>query len=137
MSDFEFRLPDIGEGVAEGEIVEWHVSIGDIVAEDEPIVEVTTDKAAVTIGAPRAGTIKDLRFGVGKVAQVGDVILVIKTAGGDGNVAVETEPAKPQSATDEGPAATAVGDIREGLPGSSFFQGTPAAAPVKEAPAKK
>ena len=132
MSDFEFRLPDIGEGVAEGEIVEWHVSPGDIVGEDEPIVEITTDKASVTIGAPRAGTIKDLRFAVGTVAQVGDVILVINTAGDGSTVTVEEQAATKESATDEGPAATAVGDIREGLPGSSFFQ---SAKPAKQAAA--
>ncbi len=55
----EFKLPDIGEGVTEGEIVEWHVGVGDSVREDDPMVEVMTDKATVTIGAPRDGTIVD------------------------------------------------------------------------------
>lgn len=113
---FQFKLPDIGEGVTEGEIVEWHVSQGDIVAEDDPMVEVMTDKATVTIGAPAAGTIADVRFQPGDVAQVGDVIVVIAT---DGTATVTEAPAEePQKET----AASAVGDIREGLPGTSFFQ---------------
>ena len=53
MSRYEFKLPDIGEGVAEGEIVEWHVQAGDKIAEDQPLVEVMTDKATVTIASPR------------------------------------------------------------------------------------
>ena len=53
MSKFEFKLPDIGEGVAEGEIVNWLVNDGDGVNEDQEMVEVMTDKATVTIGAPR------------------------------------------------------------------------------------
>ncbi|MCU0677928.1 MAG: hypothetical protein MUE69_34790 [Myxococcota bacterium] len=77
MAQFEFKLPDIGEGVSEGEIVEWHVKVGDVVAEDDAMVEVMTDKATVTIGAPRAGTISDIRFKAGEVAQVGQVIVTI------------------------------------------------------------
>ena len=61
MSRFEFKLPDIGEGVTEGEIVNWLVQEGDKVAEDQEMVEVMTDKATVTIGAPRQGTIAELR----------------------------------------------------------------------------
>ena len=114
---FEFKLPDIGEGVSEGEIVEWHVALGDVVSEDDPMVEVMTDKATVTIGAPKPGTIADLRFQPGEVAQVGQVIVVIATEGG-----AAVAPAKEAEKKDEGPAATAVGDIREGLPGTSFFQ---------------
>ncbi len=116
---FQFKLPDIGEGVTEGEIVEWHVNQGDIVAEDDPMVEVMTDKATVTIGAPKAGTIADVRFQPGDVAQVGDVIVVIAT---DGTATVtEASEAEPEEEKKE-TAASAVGDIREGLPGTSFFQ---------------
>ncbi|MEM1414959.1 MAG: biotin/lipoyl-containing protein, partial [Myxococcota bacterium] len=105
---FEFKLPDIGEGVTEGEIVEWHVAVGDVVAEDDPMVEVMTDKATVTIGAPRAGTIDAINTAVGEVAQVGDVIVV--TAPGAAAASAPADPAP--AASDEGPAATAVGDIR-------------------------
>jgi len=58
---FEFRLPDIGEGVVEGEVVKWHVKQGDAVREDQPMVEVMTDKATVEIPSPRAGVIKEIR----------------------------------------------------------------------------
>ncbi len=118
MANFEFRLPDIGEGVSEGEIVEWLVAVGDVVAEDDPMVEVMTDKATVTIGAPRAGTIHDLRFGVGAVALVGQVIVVIDQDG----TAEPVEAKSPEGKKDEGPAATAVGDIKDGLPGSNYFE---------------
>lgn len=115
MANYQFKLPDVGEGVTEGEIVEWHVKVGDVVAEDDPMVEVMTDKATVTIGAPRAGRIAAIHFDVGSVAQVGQVIVEIEADGAD--KAAESAP-KPKSE----PAATAVGDIREGLPGSTFFQ---------------
>ncbi|MCB9615727.1 MAG: 2-oxo acid dehydrogenase subunit E2 [Sandaracinus sp.] len=138
MAQFEFKLPDIGEGVTEGEIVEWHVKVGDVVAEDDSMVEVMTDKATVTIGAPKAGTIADIRFAAGEVAQVGQVIVVIAMGAA---AAVDAPKAAPQEAPkpakkDDGPAATAVGDIREGLPGSNFFQTKPngsAPAPVAKA----
>lgn len=128
MAQFEFKLPDIGEGVTEGEIVEWHVKVGDVVAEDDAMVEVMTDKATVTIGAPRAGTISDIRFKAGEVAQVGQVIVTIAVgaaAEAPKHEAPKHEAPKPAK-KDDGPAATAVGDIREGLPGSNFFQTKPA-----------
>ena len=58
MSD-EFKLPDIGEGLAEGEIVKWLVAVGDTVDEDQPLVEVMTDKATVEIPSPRGGTVAE------------------------------------------------------------------------------
>ena len=57
MGTYEFRLPDIGEGVVEGEIVSWHVSVGDVVTEDQPLLEVMTDKASVEIPSPVDGKI--------------------------------------------------------------------------------
>jgi len=74
MARFEFKLPDIGEGVAEGEVVAWHVKPGDVVKEDQAMVEVMTDKATVTIGAPRAGKIEKLLCTVGAVLKVGDEV---------------------------------------------------------------
>lgn len=146
MSAFEFKLPDIGEGVTEGEVVEWHVKPGDAVREDDPMVEVMTDKATVTIGAPKEGTIAELRYEVGDIAQVGTVLVVIDTSGGAAKPAAAAPAPAPAPAaaaapapapaaavaapasaaparkSDDGPAATAVGDIREGLPGASYFQ---------------
>ena len=127
MARYEFKLPDIGEGVTEGEIVEWHVQPGDVVAEDDPMVEVMTDKATVTIGAPVAGRIAELRFEVGQTAQVGEVLVVFETEAAAAE-AQPTEPGSPAPAQkpadtkkESGPAATAVGDIREGLPGTSLL----------------
>jgi pyruvate/2-oxoglutarate dehydrogenase complex dihydrolipoamide acyltransferase (E2) component len=75
-----FRLPDLGEGVAETEIVRWLVSEGDELAEDQPMVEVMTDKATVEIPAPAAGTVTQLCAGEGAVVQVGSVIIEIATS---------------------------------------------------------
>ncbi|MHC4823311.1 MAG: biotin/lipoyl-containing protein, partial [Planctomycetota bacterium] len=83
----EFQLPDIGEGVHEGEIVQWIVQEGATVAEDDPIVEVMTDKATVEIPAPAAGVLQKTLVGEGEVAKVGDVIFVIATSGGGASAA--------------------------------------------------
>jgi len=127
MSKLEFKLPDIGEGVAEGEIVNWLVQEGDAVAENQEMVEVMTDKATVTIGAPKAGKVAERRFKVGDTVPVGEILIVLELDGG-GAVAAAPAPApKPAPAAAAGPppVATAVGDIRENLPG----MGAPAPAP--------
>ncbi len=80
---FSFKLPDIGEGVQEGEIVRWLKAEGDSVEEDEPFVEVMTDKATVELTSPRQGTIGKLYFQEGDIAQVGQVIADIDDAGGN------------------------------------------------------
>ena len=59
---YEFKLPDIGEGVVEGEVVRWLVKEGDLVREDQPMVEIMTDKASVEIPAPRAGRVGKRMF---------------------------------------------------------------------------
>ncbi len=70
MSLFEFKLPDLGEGVVEGEIVKWHVKAGDQVKEDEVVVEVMTDKATVTVPSPVAGKILKTYGAEGEIAKV-------------------------------------------------------------------
>jgi pyruvate dehydrogenase E2 component (dihydrolipoamide acetyltransferase) len=77
----EFRFPDVGEGIHEGEIVRWLVKEGDRVRPDQPLVEVETDKAVVEIPAPRAGTILHMAVGAGEKIQVGEVLVVIGEAG--------------------------------------------------------
>ena len=77
----EFRFPDVGEGIHEGEIVRWLVQEGDSVRPDQPLVEVETDKAVVEIPAPRAGTILHVAVGAGEKIQVGEVLVVIGEAG--------------------------------------------------------
>jgi pyruvate dehydrogenase E2 component (dihydrolipoamide acetyltransferase) len=121
MARWEFKLPDIGEGVTEGEVVSWLVKPGDPVKEDQPMVEVMTDKATVTITAPKSGKILETRGKVGEIIQVHGVLVVFDVAGaGDGSSAGAGNghaSKNGSSAKDEGPAATAVGDIRETLPG--------------------
>jgi pyruvate dehydrogenase E2 component (dihydrolipoamide acetyltransferase) len=201
MAAFEFRLPDIGEGIAEGEVVAWHVAPGQLVHEDQEMVEVMTDKATVTIGSPRKGRITLLNAKIGERVKVGSVLVVIDTSAGDaprnGETAApaerkESRPSRMPSAPDadtarsrfQAPAhvppavagitrsaypgraqlrpvrasheaplpatpsesgangtqvsASAVGDIREDLPGASYFsgRGNPAAARTLEAPAE-
>lgn len=83
----EFKLPDIGEGVAEGEIVQWLVKAGDQVAEHQSVVEVMTDKATVEIPAPAAGTISEILVAAGETVPVGEVIFRLATAGAPAAVA--------------------------------------------------
>ena len=75
---FELKLPDIGEGVAEGEIVRWLVRVGDGVKEDQPLVEVMTDKATVELPSPRAGTIKKINYKDGDICPVGRCTAIIR-----------------------------------------------------------
>ena len=77
----EFRFPDVGEGIHEGEIVRWLVKEGDEVRPDQPMVEIETDKAVVEIPAPRAGTIVRVGVAEGQKIQVGEVLVVIGEAG--------------------------------------------------------
>jgi pyruvate dehydrogenase E2 component (dihydrolipoamide acetyltransferase) len=98
---FEFKLPDLGEGIAEGEILKWHVTEGGTVLEDAPLVDVETDKAAVTIPSPRGGRIASLRGKVGDTVNVGAVVVVID----DGAAAEAKAPAKTASAPTPAPAA--------------------------------
>ncbi len=79
MAKYDFKLPDIGEGVVEGEVVTWHVSVGDSVSEDDPIVDVMTDKATVTIPSPTDGTVLYLNGEVGDMVAVGSVLIEFDT----------------------------------------------------------
>lgn len=78
---FDFYMPDIGEGVVEGEIVGWKVKEGDRVKLDQPIVEVMTDKATVELPSPRAGVIKKINYKDGEICPVGKVLVVIEEEG--------------------------------------------------------
>jgi pyruvate dehydrogenase E2 component (dihydrolipoamide acetyltransferase) len=78
----EFRLPDIGEGVAEGEVVKWLVAEGEQVREDQPMVEVMTDKATVEIPAPASGKVKKIHAAAGQVVPVGSILVELELAAG-------------------------------------------------------
>ena len=77
---YEFRLPDIGEGVVEGEVVRWLVKEGDPLRMDQPMVEIMTDKATVEIPAPRAGRVGKRMFAEGQLCPVGKVLITIELA---------------------------------------------------------
>jgi 2-oxoisovalerate dehydrogenase E2 component (dihydrolipoyl transacylase) len=83
MARFEFKLPDIGEGIAEAEIVAWHVRVGDTVEEDQQIADMMTDKATVEMETPVAGKVVELAGEVGDMVPIGSVLAVIETAGAD------------------------------------------------------
>ena len=78
MGRVEFQLPDVGEGLEEGEIVSWLVAPGDTVSRDQPLVEVQTDKALVELPSPVAGQVVSLAFGAGDIVKVGQVIVVLE-----------------------------------------------------------
>lgn len=86
----EFRLPDIGEGLAEAEIVRWLVEVGDVVTADQPIVEVETDKAVVEIPTPFAGSVLELGGAAGDVIEVGKILVVIGEADEGSAKVIET-----------------------------------------------
>src|SRR5687768_5970654 len=83
MANYEFKLPDIGEGIAEAEIVAWHVKVGDTIAEDQQIADMMTDKATVEMESPVAGKVVQLAGEVGDQIPIGSVLAVIETAGAD------------------------------------------------------
>ena len=101
---FEFKLPDVGEGTTEGEIVRWLVGVGDAVALDQPLVELETDKALVELPSPRAGVIASVHGEPGQVVPVGTTLVVIDVAGEP----VAERPAAPM------PAPAPVAPIRTG-----------------------
>jgi pyruvate dehydrogenase E2 component (dihydrolipoamide acetyltransferase) len=103
----EFKLPDIGEGIAEGEIVSWKVKAGQAVKEEDEFVEVMTDKATVTITVPFTGTIAELRAKEGDVVPVGSVIAVIDAGAAGGAAAAPAAQPAPAKAAAAAPAAAA------------------------------
>ncbi|MUV90762.1 2-oxo acid dehydrogenase subunit E2, partial [Halapricum sp. CBA1109] len=103
----EFRLPDVGEGVAEGEIVRWLVETGDTVTEDQPVVEVETDKAVVEVPAPVNGTVAQRHAAAGDVVPVGDVLVTFEPDDDTSADADDTETAEPDDGgADEASAGT-------------------------------
>lgn len=116
MATFEYRFPELGEGLHEGEIVKWHIKAGDQVEEDQIIMEVQNDKAVVEVPSPVSGKVVDVKVGEGTVAVVGDVVAVFEVAG-----------EVPQQAAHGGHAAESA------APASAPEK--PAAAPAPAAPA--
>ena len=90
---YEFRLPDLGEGLTEGEVARWLVSEGQEIAEDDPLVEVQTDKATVEIPSPAAGVVSRILVAEGDVVPVGTLLVVI----GAEETASAHEPREPRA----------------------------------------
>jgi 2-oxoisovalerate dehydrogenase E2 component (dihydrolipoyl transacylase) len=99
MARYEFKLPDIGEGIAEAEIVAWHVKVGDMVEEDQQIADMMTDKATVEMESPVAGRIVQLAGEVGDQIPIGSVLVVF-----------ETEAEAPPAAEQDGQETTDAGE---------------------------
>lgn len=124
-----FRLPDVGEGIAEAEIVAWHIVAGDIVVEDQPLVEVMTDKVTVEITAPHAGVIALVRGDVGDLIPVGAVLIEFcEDSGSVAPIVVEapTAPSPTSAANHHKPLASPATRLRArqlGIPLDSV-QGT-------------
>jgi len=111
---FEFKLPDIGEGIHEGEIVKWFVKDGDTVKEDDILLEVQNDKAVVEIPAPVDGTVKEVKVSEGTVAVVGDVLITFDIEGDA--PAGEEEAAPEQPKAEEKTEETVQADVKEDGP---------------------
>jgi 2-oxoisovalerate dehydrogenase E2 component (dihydrolipoyl transacylase) len=93
MARFTFRLPDIGEGISEAEIVAWHVKLGDRVEEDQSVADMMTDKATVEMESPVSGTIVELAGEVGDQVPIGSALMVIETDAVEDTVSPATEDA--------------------------------------------
>jgi 2-oxoisovalerate dehydrogenase E2 component (dihydrolipoyl transacylase) len=107
MARFEFKLPDIGEGIAEAEIVAWHVAVGDSISEDQQIADMMTDKATVEMESPVAGKVLELAGEVGDQIPIGSVLVVIET---DGEAAAAPEQEGDHSEDGQRTDSVALGD---------------------------
>jgi 2-oxoisovalerate dehydrogenase E2 component (dihydrolipoyl transacylase) len=81
MSEFNFKLPDVGEGIAESEVATWRVAVGDVIQEEQPLVDMLTEKAAIEIPSPVAGKVVKLHAAAGDKVAVGSVLVTIETSG--------------------------------------------------------
>jgi 2-oxoisovalerate dehydrogenase E2 component (dihydrolipoyl transacylase) len=120
MGKFTFKLPDIGEGIAEAEIVAWHVKVGDRIEEDGKIADVMTDKATVEMESPVSGTILSVAGEEGDMIAIGSMLVVIEVEGDEG--AEHTAPESTPHAPIEAPASDSKSvraELVEALPSSS------------------
>ncbi len=124
MTNREFKLPDIGEGVVEGEVVSWHVAVGDSVSEDDPLLDMMTDKATVTIPSPFDGSVVALHGEVGDMVAVGSTLVEFS---GDGDAPSEAAPADKAKAAEPEPEPIAA-------PAAAASEPAPKAAPAAAKP---
>lgn len=124
MAATEVKLPELGEGVTEGELVKWLVNIGDTVKPDQPVAEVMTDKATVEVPTPVGGVVKEFKFKVGDVIPVEKVILMLE--GGSATVTATSHsptpaPAAVPAAAAKAPAAASTHTTTQAPAGASFY----------------
>ena len=143
MATYEFKLPDIGEGIAEAEIVAWHVKVGDTVEEDQQLADMMTDKATVEMETPVAGKVIKLAGEVGDLIPIGSVLAVIETDGQVAESAVTEMPmadgaeapteaqadAMPTMAVEKSPRPPAGGEEPRSGEGAAPSQAAPKAEP--------
>lgn len=121
MARFTFRLPDIGEGIAEAEIVAWHVKVGDRVSEDQQVADMMTDKATVEMESPVSGVVVALAGEVGEMVAIGSGLMVIEVEGD----AEEAAPAAAETPVEE--------QVEAETPGvEEVVEAAPAPAPAPE-----
>jgi 2-oxoisovalerate dehydrogenase E2 component (dihydrolipoyl transacylase) len=147
MALFTFKLPDIGEGISEAEIVAWHVAVGDRVEEDQQIADMMTDKATVEMESPVSGVVVELAGEVGDQVSIGAALVVIEVAGAAEDATAEAiaepldetrtrsaiahEVAEQMGAEDSRPVAPGVVEAEN--PGVAVAEGEPASAAPKGA----
>src|SRR6476619_2522296 len=132
MATYQFKLPDIGEGIAEAEIVAWHVRIGDTVEEDQQLADMMTDKATVEMETPVAGKVIELAGEVGDQIPIGSVLAVIETEGADRaeEPAADSEEERPLA---DG-AVQATPELAEEIPVTKVEEEAPKARPAPPEP---
>ncbi|MFL2099382.1 dihydrolipoyllysine-residue acetyltransferase [Desemzia sp. FAM 24101] len=116
---FKFKMPDVGEGMAEGEIVKWLVAEGDTVEEEDSVAEIQNDKSVEEIAVPVSGTIKKILVAEGTVASVGDVLIEIDAPGYEDDSEEAAAPSTPASPAVE---EKAVDPATSGSTGSSIYK---------------
>ncbi len=92
MTRYVFKMPDLGEGTVEAEVVAWHIKVGDMVQEDQVMAEVMTDKAAVEVPAPVSGKVVTINGQPGDMVRVGSELVVFETAAVDDDVVAPAAP---------------------------------------------
>jgi 2-oxoisovalerate dehydrogenase E2 component (dihydrolipoyl transacylase) len=117
MGKFTFNLPDIGEGIAEAEIVAWHVKVGDTISEDQPLADMMTDKATVEMESPVAGVVTKVAGEAGDVIAIGSMLVEIETASDvtDAKEASDVSALLPAAA----PATDAIAAVEDELPSAT------------------
>ncbi|MEQ8447502.1 MAG: dihydrolipoamide acetyltransferase family protein [Pelagibacterium sp.] len=130
MKTYSFRLPDIGEGVAEAEITAWHIKVGDHVEEDQTLVDVMTDKATIDMTSPVTGTVLKLFGAEGDKAPVGSVLVELEIEGEDAGVSTSNAaPSSPDKTADkpDDAEATSAAPPTAVIPGEDAGPSTPSA----------